>query len=213
MRHLKVLLKPVKNSRGLISAEFIFSLAICVGMIIILFSLNFSLSMAEVAQYIAFSAARAHAAGHLDQDQQEKMAKDKFNEFLTNSVLQPLFNNPDNGWFKLTGLDIRGGGATGKSFQNDYPSQKDRAPQVGVRFNFSPQLLNLKIAFLGSTTDDNTSNGFSAKVTGFLIREPTQKECWEQIKIRYSTILNLDPRYKRIPPDVTKYNPMEDNGC
>jgi hypothetical protein len=205
--------KPVLNSRGMISAEFIFALVLCVGLCIVLFSLNFTLSMAEVAQYIAFSSARAHAAGHVDQDKQEQLAKDKFNELLNNPVLKPLFNNADGGWFKLADLEVTGGGVPGQSFNSDYPNQDDRVPQVGVRFNFFPKLLNLKIGFLGSTSEDG--EGFSAKITGFLIREPTQKECWElQVKGRYETILNLDPRYKILGDSgKAKYVPMEDNGC
>lgn len=215
MRQLKVFLKPVQNSRGFISAEFIFSLTICVGLCIALFSLNFTLSMAEVAQYIAFSSARAHAAGHLDPSKQEQLAKDKFNELINNSVLKPLFNNSDDGFFKLTELDVRGGGQSGRNFESDYKPANDRIPMVGVRFNFNPRLLNLKIAFLGSTSEDPNGDGFSAKVTGFLIREPTQKECWDlQVKPRYTNILNLDPRYKILGASgASKYNPMEDNGC
>lgn len=215
MKQVRVHFKPLQNSRGLISAEFIFSLVICVGLVIILFSLNFSLSMAEVAQYIAFSSARAHAAGHLDPEKQEKLGRDKFNELINNHVLKPLFNNPDSSWFKVSDLDIRGGGQSGRSFKDDYKFKENRTPEVGVRFNFNPRLLNIKIAFLGSTSDDNNGDGFSAKVTGFLIREPTQKECWDlQIKDRYSNILNLDSRYKLLGNSgANKYNPLEDNGC
>lgn len=215
MKQLRFALRPTLNSRGFVSAEFIFSLVVCVGMCIVLFSLNFTLSMAEVAQYIAFSSARAHAAGHLDSDKQEQLAKDKFNELINNPVLKPLFNSPDGGWFKLTDFDVRGGGESNRSFDSDYSHSEDRVPQVGVRFNFNPRLLNLKIAFLGSTSDDNNGNGFSTKVTGFLIREPTQKECWNlQIKKRYTSILDLDSRYKALGSSGTnKYNPMEDNGC
>lgn len=197
----------------MISAEFIFALVLCVGLCIVLFSLNFTLSMAEVAQYIAFSSARAHAAGHVDQTKQEQLAKDKFNQLINNPVLKPLFNNPDGGWFKLADLEVAGGGPSGQSFNSDYPSEDDRVPQVGVRFGFYPKLLNLKIGFLGSTSEDG--EGFSAKLTGLLIREPTQQECWElQVKGRYEAILNLDPRYKLLgDTGKSKYIPMEDNGC
>lgn len=213
MSLLRDISKPVRNSRGMLSAEFIFALVLCVGLCIVLFSLNFTLSMAEVAQYIAFSSARAHAAGHLDQDKQQQLAKDKFNELLNNPILKPLFNNSDGGWFKLADLEVAGGGASGMSFNSDYPNEENRVPQVGVRFNFYPKILNLKIGFLGSTSEDG--EGFSAKITGFLIREPTQKECWElQIKSRYEAVLNLDSRYKVLGDTrKNKYAPMEDNGC
>lgn len=208
---MRGLYKPVQNSRGMISAEFIFALVLCVGLCIVLFSLNFTLSMAEVAQYIAFSSARAHAAGHVDQGKQEQLAQEKFNTLINNPVLKPLFNNA-GGWFQLKGFEIRGGGNSG-DFNNDYSYEEDRVPQIGVRFNFHPKILNLKIPFLGSTSEDG--EGFSATITGLLIREPTQKECWElQIKERYKAIMNLDPRYKVLgSAGINKYNPMEDNGC
>ncbi|WII73908.1 hypothetical protein QJS83_08470 [Bdellovibrio sp. 22V] len=207
--------KPVQNSRGMLSAEFIFALVLSAGLCIVLFALNFTLSMAEVAQYIAFSTSRAHAAGHLDTDRQKQMGEDKFKALVNNAVLKPLFNNPDGGWFTLTDLDIRQGGLNGNTFENDYKVVADRVPQVGVRFNYNPKLLSVKIAFLGSTSDDPNGEGFTAKVTGLLIREPTFKECWDlQIKQRYSAILNLDPRYKVLGGSgANKYVPMEDNGC
>lgn len=214
MRSIKrTALRPIQNSRGFLTAEFLFALVLSAGLSIVLFSLDFTLSMAEVAQYIAYSTSRAHAAGHIDQDKQEELARNKFKELVNNPVLKPLFNNPDVGWFSLSEPDIRGGGPSGRSF-DDYPYQEDRVPQVGVRFDFKPQLLNMKIAFLGSTAEDPDA-GFSAKITGFLIREPTHQECYDlQIKKRYEAILNLDQRYKILGQSgAGRYVPMEDNGC
>lgn len=214
-RH-SAILKPIQNSRGIMTAEFIFSITLCAGLCVLLFALNFTLSMAEVAQYIAFSAARAHAAGHLDQDKQEQMAKDKFAELTNHKVLKTFFHAEGANWFKLSDVDVRGGGASQRSFDEVYPtfSEAQRIPQVGVRFTFSPSLLNFKIAFLGSTTED-PDQGFSANISGLLIREPTQKECWElQVKPRYSAILDLDNRFQTLGGSgESKYVPMEDNGC
>lgn len=203
----------IRNERGMISAEFIFALVISAGVCIVFFALNFTLSMAEVAQYIAFSSARAHAAGHVDQDKQIQLAKDKYLALINNPVLQPLFNNPDGGWFRLSPqIDVRGGGDTNASFDNEYKASEGRVPQVGVRFDFSPRLLGLRVAFLGSTTEDDA--GYSAKITGFLIREPTQKECWDkQITKRYTAILDLDPRFRELAKEERAYVPTEDNGC
>lgn len=213
MKKQRVFLKPLQNNRGMLTAEFIFSLVLCAGLCIVLFSLNFTLSMAEVAQYIAFSSARAHAAGHLDSEKQEQLAREKFNDLINNPVLKPIFNASEGGFFKLTDLDVRGGGPSGRSF-TDYKTTENRMPQVGVRFNFNARILNMKVPFLGSTSEDADA-GFNAKVTGLLIREPTQKECKElQIRQRYSAILDLDPRYKVLGASgVNKYQLMEDNGC
>ncbi len=215
MEQSKRAFRPLQNSRGMITAEFIFALVLSAGLCIVLFALNFTLSMAEVAQYVAFSSARAHAAGHVDQDKQEQLAKEKYKALLNTPALKNLFNNGSEGWFILSAeLDVRGGGATGRSF-SEYPNQvADRVPQVGVRFDFQPRILNLKLPFLGSTSEDPDS-GFSTKITGLLIREPTQKECWDlQVRQRYKAILDLESRYRILGASgENKYAPMEDNGC
>ena len=215
MEQSKRAFRPLQNSRGMITAEFIFALVLSAGLCIVLFALNFTLSMAEVAQYVAFSSARAHAAGHIDQDKQEQLAKEKYRALLNTPALKNLFNNGAEGWFILSAEpDVRGGGATGRSF-NEYPTQvADRVPQVGVRFDFQPRILNLKLPFLGSTSEDPDA-GFSTKITGLLIREPTQFECWNlQVRQRYKAILDLESRYRILGASgENKYAPMEDNGC
>lgn len=214
MRYSPRVSKSILDSRGMISADFLFALVLCVGLTIVLFALNFTLSMAEVAQYIAFSSARAHAAGHINQQAQEDLAKNKYNALINHPVLSNLFGSKGNGWFQLSNFEVRGAGPSGSVF-DDYPSDQDRVPQVGVRFSFTSKLLAIKVPFLGFTSEDGEGAGFSSKVTGFLIREPTQEECWNlQIKPRYDAILNLDPRFRTLgDAGKSKYTPMEDNGC
>lgn len=214
MRRQRQAIKIIQNSRGMLSAEFLFALTLSAGLCIVLFALNFTLSMAEVSQYIAFSSARAHAAGHLNQEKQTQLGKEKFESLINNPVLKPLLNRGEGGWFQLSGFEIRGGGASESSFAEDYTYEEGRVPQVGVRFKFVPKVLNIKIAFLGSTSE--SGEDFAANITGLLIREPTQQECWDQVKVRYSTILNLDTlgRYKTLGNSgANAYVPMEDNGC
>lgn len=207
--------KHISNSQGMISVDFIFSLVLCVGLCVVLFSLTFTLSMAEVAQYITFSTSRAYAAAHTDQDMQEKIARDKFSSLMANNVLKPLFGAAQGStWFQLSNLEIRGGGPSGQDFSSDYTyDPQERAPQVGVRLTFVPKILNMKVAFLGSTSLDGEP--FSAKLTSFLIREPTFRECWDlQVKKRYEAILKLDSRYQILAGKRKgEYVPLEDNGC
>ncbi|MBS1969187.1 MAG: hypothetical protein JSU04_02720 [Bdellovibrionales bacterium] len=204
----------LRNSKGFLSADFLFSIVIACCLCAVFFSLSFTLSMVEVGQYIAFSVSRAHAAGHKTQDDQEKAAKDKFASLQKNKVLAPLFSN---GWFEIGNLDIRGGGASGKDFTDRYPKPADSTrgiPQVGIRLNFEAKLLDLKIPLLGPTDPDG--NGFKAFLTGMMIREPTSKECRDQIKTdRYKSILQLDKRFEHIAGAASQsdYIPMEDNGC
>ncbi|QDK36200.1 hypothetical protein [Bdellovibrio sp. NC01] len=210
----------------MISADFIFSLTLCAGLCIVLFSLTFTLSMAEVGQYIAFSASRAHAAAHVDPAMQAKMGTDKFNELLSKPVLQDLFAKKGGGsWFLLGAetdgsapkIDIKGG-YNGEDFSNIYSIPKAAVeaatvPITGVRVAFVPRILNLKIAFLGTTASDSDS-GFKSYLTAFMIREPSQQECLVQMKARNEAILNLSSRYKTLGSSGnSKYVPLEDNGC
>lgn len=205
----------IANERGIIFADFIFALVIAAGASIVLFALTFTFSMVEVAQYVVFSASRAYAAGGLDNDAQKQRGQDKFNELIKNAELAPLLAGQGH-WFALTGLELKGGKDADGTFE-DYAGYEDRVPFVGARANFEAKLLNLNIPLLGKT--DAEGNGFNAKITAFLIREPTQKECWDlQIKQRYTNILNLDSRYKgsgttNAAGSAGKYVPMEDNGC
>lgn len=206
--------KTINNSRGMMSAEFIFAMVLAAGLCTVLFALTFTLSMAEVAQYIAFSSSRAHSAAHVDQNKQRELGEAKFKSLINNPVLKPLLNNADGGWYQLTNFEIRGGGQEG-NFNNEYSigTVSNRMVQVGVRFDFVAKLLNMRIAFLGSTTEDGEP--LSAKVTGFLLREPTHDECWNgQVKQRYSAILALDPRYNVLGgAGKNSYVPLEDSGC
>ncbi|MBO9667303.1 MAG: hypothetical protein J7501_10885 [Bdellovibrio sp.] len=206
--------KIIQNQQGLISVDFIFSLVLCAGLCIVLFSVTFTLSMAEIGQYIAYSTSRAHAAGHIDQDKQEEMGRNKFANLMANGVIKPLFSQTGSGsWFKLSNLDIRGAGVNGKTFNSEYKYQEDRLPQTGVRLDFGSNLLNMRIAFLGSTSEDGEA--LTAKITAFMLREPTQQECWDlQVKKRYDAIINLDSRYGVLAGKTkNQYVPMEDNGC
>lgn len=209
MKHLKNLTEPIKNNRGMLTAEFLFAFVLCAGMCAVLFALNFTLSMAEVAQYMAFSSSRAYAAAHLDEAKQADLARIKYKELLTNKALTPIFNKGEASWFVLSTPEQLEISSTG--FQ-DYPSHSNRVSAVGVRLKFEPKVLNMRIAFLGSTAED-PDKGFSAYVTSFLTREPTHKECWEQMKPRYENIIKQGNLGKFAQAKVNEYVPLEDNGC
>lgn len=212
-------LKTIQNSRGMISAEFLFSLVLSVGLCIVLFTLTFTLSMVEVAQYIAFSASRAHAAGHITMDKQIEMGHNKYNRLVNHKTLKALFNDPNGNWFKLTGFEIRSGGISGQTFDeykvSDGSDLSERIPQVGVRFNFVAAVLDRRLHFLGGTSENPGSDPFSARVAAMLIREPTMNECQNQIKDRYDAILDLNSGYAIGNAGRGTYEqyPSEDSGC
>lgn len=201
------------NQKGMVSADFLFSMIIASVLCMVLFCVCFTFSVVEVAQYIAFSVSRAHAAGHVDISKQVQMAQNKFKVLSNSKAIGVLFKN---GWFELRGPDIRSGGETGSTF-GEYPAAPEDirgVPQIGVRLQFIAKLLNVKFAFLGSTSEDDSD--FSANVTGLLIREPTQQECQKQMQrdIRYKAILALDPnRFSLANGFANKYTAVEDSGC
>ena len=195
-----------KKQGGFIAAEFIFALIIAAGISIVFFAINFTLSMAEVAQYIAFSTARSYAAADINIGAQETNARDKFSSLMDNPTIKGIFR--DDGWFKITNLELRG--TDSSNFDGDYT--KSHTPQTGVRFNFTPRLLNLRIALIGKTSIDGEDYG--AKITGLLIREPTWEECfYGQVRIRYEQIIKIDSRFQDLAKDTKDYVALEDNGC
>lgn len=206
--------RVLRNTGGFLSADFLFSIVIACGLCAVFFCLTFTLSMVEVGQYIAFSVSRAHAAAHKTQDDQERMAKIKFSSLEKNRVLRPLFSN---GWFEIGNLEIRGGGESRKNFADRYPGPDSATlgvPQVGIRLSFEAKVLDIKFPLLGGT--DPSGTGFKAFLTGLMIREPSAKECRDQIKNdRYRAIMDLDKRFVRIAGHSSEqdYVPMEDNGC
>jgi hypothetical protein len=203
----------INNSHGIITVDFIFSLVLCAGLCSVMFALTFTLSMAEIAQYITFSTSRAYVAGHVDPDKQTEMGRNKFDNLMANTTLSALFSKTGSGWFKLSDLELRGSGASGQDFSKDYPYKEDGIPLTGARVVFSARVMALRIPFLGRTTDDGEAP--KANLTAFLIREPTQQECWDlQIKKRYDAIIGLDSRFAVLADRYkNKYVPMEDNGC
>jgi hypothetical protein len=201
------------NSRGFLSADFLFGIVIASGLCALFFCLTFTLSMAEVGQYMAFSITRAHMAGHKDQEAQEAMAKAKFASFQKNKALAPLLTN---GWFEIKNLVIRGGGPKGQDFGDRYPrgaAGEPNIPQTGIRLDFEAKILKGSIPMLGATGGNVEHKAF---ITGLMIREPSAQECLEQVRHqRYKAILSLDKRFEKIAGSASEKNyvPMEDNGC
>jgi len=202
----------LRNNSGFLSADFLFSIIIGITVSLMLFTICFTFTTVEIAQYVAFSVGRAHSAAHEDEQKQAQMANNKY-EYLTKKTMIGLLFRP-SGWFELKRPDIRSG-LNNQNF-SEYPYKENRIPQTGVRMDFVAKIMNFKVAFLGKSSEDDTP--FTARVTGLLFREPTSKECQEQMKNtnRYSAILNLDQRFNVLDPsrgNNPSYFPLEDNGC
>lgn len=196
------------NESGFITAEFLFAIVIAFGMSAIVFALTFTLSTVEVGQYIIYSTARAQAAGNFDKTAQSDAAKAKYSSLLADKGLASLFSN---GWFTLSkvgDLELKQG--NGDNFSRDYDTET-RGDLQGARTTFTAKILEMRLPLIGAITPDNGS--FSAKLTGILIREPTEQECEQYMDQRAQELWNIgDGRFEPYRKGETT-TPWEDNGC
>lgn len=204
-----------KNSKGFLTVEFSIALLISVAFSVMFFAIAFTLSTAFVAQYVAFSVGRIYSGGHLTVAEQESLARKKFTKMMAQPGLGKLFSQ---GWFSL-GYDSPAfrSGVNGEIF-SEYVASTDgtRLPATGVRLVFGTKLLNLKLGPLGSTNPQDEP--MTAKVTGFMLRNPTQEECQKFFKVenRHRALIEIDSRFATYDPQAgsnPKYFAMEDNGC
>jgi hypothetical protein len=234
-------LKIIKNTRGALSADFIFSMVLGISMCLVLFIMASTFALVEVGQYIAFSSARALIAGNFSPGNgcsggggqikdQANMACEKFKSLSTHPFISKILNNP---WFELKkDSDFLMLGLTANELYLDYqddPSKIDRVVQTGVRLNFNPKVLqDLQVSLISPPAENiQGAKGF-AKITGLLVREPTIEECAKFMKNRYAAIQLIDPRFAKqntvdpflnsvsiSPPDIYSLQTMigEDNGC
>jgi hypothetical protein len=207
----------MRNERGIVTTEFIFSLVIAAGLSILLFSVSYTLAIVEVTQYVVFSAARAHLAANKDPNAQKEAAVAKFKQLTTDkSAIATVYNGT---WFEIAkpdDLDVRGGLSAdygGKpSFGDDLAGGSDlRSWFLGVSAPFTPKIMNLNLPILGKTTEDGEDSFFKTRVNAMLIREPSQKECQTFFEKRRNALGQLPSAEKFYDPGF--YVPVEDNGC
>lgn len=199
-----------RSNSGIIIIDFLFALVISFGVGAVLFALSYSLVMAQVTQYVAFSSGRAFSSGNLSPEAQVNAGRDQYERLISSRVYGNLRSR---GWFSVSDpdeLEIRDG-LNGRSFDQEYSNNTD-LPFLGVRVRYSPRVLNLNIPFLGPTSLD--PEGFVTNITGFMLREPTVVECQTFMEQRAEALVALDSRFGQLGPrPVQDYHPMEDNGC
>jgi hypothetical protein len=209
------LTRPLKNQRGLITVDFLFSLVLILGFAGLMFALTLTLTMASVTQYVTFAAARNYFTGHIDRDKQIERANQKYLELLGNPVFKPLYTN---GWFIVDAQPFVGDHTT------VIPQYQDAA-QVANKFwgagtNFTATILDFNIPFFGSTAPDGdgTGAGFKTYMGSYLGREPTTAECLAFVDQRWQMIRNLKSSsggasYSTGTPSSGGYYPQTDDGC
>lgn len=202
----------IRNERGLITVDFVFSLVLIIGFTGLMFVLSFSLSIASVTQYLTFAAARNFAVAHMDQEQQAQRAQAKYLELLNSPILKPLYTN---GWFSVD-EQLTVGDQT-----KAIPGFANSAVNTfwGAGTNFTARILDFQIPFFGSTTpdgDDGKGSGFKTYLSSSLGREPTAAECIQFTAVRWTAIRNLQVSGGTSYSTGTSaqgYFPMTDDGC
>jgi hypothetical protein len=206
------------NCDGFMTVDFLFGIVITFTVMLALFRVCYSLLMVEVAQYIAYSTSRAHAVADLSVEDQRKAGMDKYKELKNNPAWAHLFKDAFE-INKESDLGIlRSGEAAGGTF-DDYlysntfdGNDLSGIPFIGVVLNIKLTWLNMNIPFLGRTSD--ADDEFKTKITSFLLREPSYKECHQFMEDRYEAILSLDSsRFGPAQAVKQAYVPLEDNGC
>lgn len=189
----------LKNNRGILTLDFLFASLIVFGFSAILFSFAFTLSVAEVVQYVSFASARNYSLAHKNEEKQKERAQLKFNQLVGHPSIKPLFNN---GWFEIFPAQIR-------DFNEEYGALGgDSQTFVGVRIPLSAPILYKRIPALGTTGSD--PDGFRANVQSFLSREPSFSECESFIQQRARRLQSLATQ---VSFDSSQAAVIMDNGC
>lgn len=202
----------MRNERGLITVDFLFSMILILGLSGLLFVLTFTLSVASVTQYVTFAAARNYATAHINQDTQTQRANLKYNELIENKVLKPLYKN---GWFTVDALP-------GVGDHTEIVAEFKEATQGPNKFwgagtTFTAKVLAFQIPFFGSTNpEDEAGDGFRTYLGSYLGREPTTDECLQFTAARWQAIRNLPASGGASYSTGTGaggYYPIADDGC
>ncbi len=203
----------MKNQRGMITVDFLFSMVLILGLSGLLFVLTFTLSVASVTQYVTFAAARNYAAAHINHATQKERANQKYKEMIDNPVLKPLYNN---GWFTV-------GSQIGVGDHTDIIAEYKQATQGpnkfwGVGTYFTARVLAFQIPGFGTTTpdDDGSGDGFKTYLGSYLGREPSTEECLAFTSDRWRAIRALPASggaSYSTGTGANGYFPIADDGC
>ena len=190
-------MKFLRNEKGILAFDFLFGLMIMTGFFILVVMLNFTLSVIESIQYIAFSTSRTYYAADVDVSSQEGAALEKYNQLKEEGILKSLLREE---WFEI---------------QNPvFINSRDRV-NGGVRLDVTARVLSFTLPFfLGNTGEPNT---FKTNVNSYIGREPSMQECVEYNEDIKEEILNLSSSYRQgqIPSGMNTAPIMTtgDNGC
>lgn len=210
------------GNKGFLTLDFLFAFVLVMGFSALIFALSMTLTVAEIAQYITFAAARNYSASNIDQSasrtaltSQEGLAKYKYIQLASHPVFKPLFTQ---GWFLIENPPEKVG-----DISRFYPSYQPSDPEepnlfIGVGTLFTAKILDFNIPFYGSTTDENTSggSGFQTFIASYLARDVTTSECLNFNRDRWKAIRNLPVQGATaysVSTSEAGYSVVSDNGC
>lgn len=222
-----------KNNSGFMTAEFLFAFTMVIGSGILIFALTFALTTVEIAQYIVWSAARAHAVGNKTVLDSVKSGETKYTN-LTAAFPLLTGNGSDSPWFNMPTVQDRSeffvGDISDMIKRKDSAIDKDNAsepggearhPWIGVESSINLKLLSgITIPFLGKITE--TPEEFKFPIRGVLFRHPSYDECQNFFKAKFAQGISKmpnEPAWTNSPLNTgdtrtaNKFSPMEDNGC
>jgi hypothetical protein len=200
----------LKDEGGLIAADFLFAFVLMFSFFTLFFAFTMALSFIELTQYVTYSVARTHMAGHLTPELQKDAALRKYQELQATEGLRGLFSTPN--W-----IEIRPNSLVVGDFNTEYTSLRTtKSTFHGARLPVRFRILEVNFPLFGSTTRDE--DGLTANVQTFLLREPTVSECEAFMTQRLQNILNRDSARYRLMTTATGGVPdshpqMVDNGC
>lgn len=223
------------NQAGFMTAEFLFAFTMVIGSGILIFALTFALTTIEIAQYIVWTSARAHAVGNIDAESSIKAGETKYANI---TAAFPLLtgNGADSPWFKMPSVNNKGDFLVGDlsdqikrkdsaidKFNSSEPGGEARQPWIGIEASIDLILLSgLQVPFLGKVTE--TPEDFKFPIRAVLFRHPSTKECQNFFNNKFTMGVKALPQENNSSLQGTMwknlstaadgaYAPMEDNGC
>ena len=185
-----MMMKSLKNQKGILAFDFLFGLMIITGFFILVVMLNFALSVVESVQYITFATSRTYLAADMNETKQREAAELKYNQLKEGGILKSLLRER---WFEV---------------------QPPRFTNNGVRIDLTARALSFSLPFFLGRTGDPDS--FRTNVNSYIGREPSMQECMEYNEKIKEEILNLDSSYQALSSSTYNSAPIiiaGDNGC
>ncbi|MBE8162912.1 MAG: hypothetical protein HAW63_02875 [Bdellovibrionaceae bacterium] len=200
-----IFLQKAFSNKGMISVDYLFSFLIVMGLTYLILALSFTLSFIEITQYITFSAARSYYASHTSEKMQRQRAELQYNTLKTHPVWSHFFNNKNLAWFKIApSTEIIISGSQNQQYTTHALGQVQMF--TGASTPFVSKLLAFNLPLIGRTqSEGEEESGFKTKVSSFLGREPSTKECQDFQKER-------SKKLKSLCGNCTVVN-LSDNGC